>query len=68
MTDATGTVFDDETELSEAPGTTMVLTEDGWEAVDYIAPEDDWHLAPDGSMTSPDGRTRSWLLTGSGPD
>jgi hypothetical protein len=46
----------------------MVLTEDGWEAVDYIAPEDDWHLAPDGSMTSPDGRTRSWLLTGSGPD
>ena len=68
MTDVSGMILDDEVELSEAPGTTMILTERGWEAVDYIAPEDDWRVERDGSMTSPDGRTRSWLLTGSEPD
>ena len=45
-------------------GTTRVLTESGWEEVDYVDPVGAWHLLGDGSWESPDGRTRSWPLRG----
>jgi hypothetical protein len=46
------------------PGTTSILTPEGWEAASFVAPEPDWQLEDDGSYTAPDGRTRTWLLTG----
>jgi hypothetical protein len=46
------------------PGSTRVLSESGWEEVDYVDPAEDWHLLGDGSWESPDGQTRSWPLTG----
>ena len=52
---------------SEASGTTLVLTDEGWEQADYIDPEGDWIPLDDGSYQSPDGRTRSWPLAGSEP-
>ena len=42
------------------PGSTMILTESGWEAADYIDPGDDWGLMPDGSYLSPDGVIRTF--------
>ncbi len=57
---------EDEGEL-ETPGTTMVLTEEGWEASEFINPESDWSLLDDGSYLSPDGRSRTSLLIASGP-
>jgi hypothetical protein len=50
--------------LDLEPGTTQVLTESGWEEVDYVDPVGDWHLLGDGSWESSDGRTRSWPLRG----
>jgi hypothetical protein len=44
------------------PGTTAVLTEEGWQATDYEEPGTDWRLLPDGSWESPDGLTRSFPL------
>jgi hypothetical protein len=44
----------------EDPGSTFVLTADGWEVAEYVAPEDDWVLRDDGSFESPDGTTRTW--------
>ncbi len=43
------------------PGTTVTLSDEGWERTDYTAPEDDWTLEDDGSWLAPDGRTRTWL-------
>jgi hypothetical protein len=43
------------------PGTTVTLTDEGWEQVDYMAPDDDWTLEDDGAWVAPDGRTRTWL-------
>lgn len=51
-----------------APGQTVVLTPEGWEASEYLAPADDWIPRLDGSFESPDGLTRSWPLAGAGPD
>ena len=52
----------------EDPGSTKVLTEEGWETADFVAPEADWHLENDGSFMSPDGRTRTWLIVGPAPE
>lgn len=55
-------VRDDETGggLDQDPGTTLILTETGWETTDYLEPDEDWGLQPDGSYLSPDGFTRTW--------
>lgn len=50
-----------------AVGTTLVLTEEGWEASQYIDPEDDWTLQTDGSYLSPNGLVRTWPLSGFDP-
>ena len=42
------------------PGSTAVLTDEGWQATDYESPGDDWRLLGDGSWESPDGLTRSF--------
>jgi hypothetical protein len=49
-------------EFEEAgdPGTTAVLTEEGWQVTDYEEPGQDWRLLQDGSWESPDGLTRSF--------
>jgi len=44
----------------EEPGTTFVLTAEGWEAADYVEPGDDWVVRADGSFESPDGTMRTW--------
>jgi hypothetical protein len=49
------------------PGVTRVLTDEGWEETTYLEPGDDWGLLEDGSWASPDGRTRSWQVTGPEP-
>jgi hypothetical protein len=49
------------------PGSSFVLGPEGWEAVDYVAPADDWRLQADGSFLSPDERTRSWPEAGPEP-
>lgn len=46
----------------QEPGSTMVLTEEGWQDADFQVPSDDWRALPDGSYESPDGRIRSWPL------
>jgi len=51
----------------QADGSTFILGAEGWEAADFIDPEDDWRLLSDGSYLSPDGAIRSWPLTGPGP-
>lgn len=50
--------------IDEAPGATMVLTEQGWESSEYVQPEIDWSILDDGSYCSPDGRTRTWPQAG----
>jgi hypothetical protein len=55
-------------ELEGEPGATVTLTPGGWEDAPYMAPGDDWELADDGSWVSPDGLTRSWLLSGPEPN
>jgi hypothetical protein len=52
---------------ADAPGTTMLLGDQGWEACEFVEPESDWSRLDDGSYVSPNGRLRTWLLTGSGP-
>jgi hypothetical protein len=52
---------------AHAPGTTAVLTEEGWEASEYVAPGDDWQPQDDGSWLSPDHQTRTWLPAGPEP-
>jgi hypothetical protein len=54
---------EDEVELA-VPGTTVVLTDRGWEAAEYVDPDDNWMPQPDGSYVSPDGSLRSWPLAG----
>ena len=49
------------------PGSTFILGDEGWEAGDYLDPEDDWSLQPDGSYLSPDGAIRTWLAGGPEP-
>lgn len=62
-----GETLENEIELQE-PGSTCVLTEDGWEMADYVDPADDWSLLSDGSYLSPDGTVRTWPLAGPEPD
>ena len=50
------------------PGSTFTFGAEGWEAVDYVDPMDDWTLQSDGSFASPDGLTRTWRLGGPEPD
>lgn len=45
----------------EEPGTTFVLTAEGWQAVVYTEPGDDWVMRADGSYESPDGTMRTWV-------
>lgn len=59
--------LEDELEAQE-PGSTYVLTGDGWEVSDYVDPADDWSLQSDGSYLSPDGAVRTWPLAGPEPD
>jgi hypothetical protein len=56
----------DDIETQDA-GSTFVLGSEGWEAADYLDPEDDWHLQPDGSYVSPDGTLRTWPAAGPEP-
>lgn len=49
---------------SQALGTSVVLTGEGWEEADYVEPGDDWHVLADGSYLSPDRTIRSWPLAG----
>lgn len=44
----------------EEPGSTFVLTPQGWEAFEYTEPGDDWIARDDGSFESPDGTMRTW--------
>lgn len=65
----TDQAHDDGDMLAATPGSTFTLHDGGgWEASDYLAPEDDWTLLPDGSYESPDGLTRTWLLAEPQPD
>lgn len=57
---------EDELEAQDA-GSTFVLGMEGWEASDFVDPEDDWSLLSDGSYLSPDGTVRSWPLVGPEP-
>jgi hypothetical protein len=52
---------------SKEPGSTYVLTGDGWEVSDYVDPADDWSLQSDGSYLSPDGAVRTWPLAAPSP-
>ena len=55
----------DEDELeAEAAGTTMVLTDTGWEGSGYVEPGDDWRLLEDGSWVSPDDHVRTSPFAG----
>ncbi len=47
----------------DAPGTSVTLTEEGWQSVDYMEPGDDWTPLEDGSYESPDGTMRTWPLS-----
>lgn len=58
---------EDEIEAQE-PGSTYVLSEEGWEVSDYVDPADDWSLLADGSLLSPDGAIRTWPLVGLEPE
>ena len=49
------------------PGTTRMLTAEGWQLVEYVDPDDDWALQDDGSWLAPDGITRSWPLVAPEP-
>jgi hypothetical protein len=50
-------------QLAGAPGSSMALTLEGWEVSDYVEPADDWVTEDDGSLSSPDGSVRTWLLS-----
>jgi len=49
-------------EEAAEPGTTAILTEEGWQTTPYEEPADGWRLLDDGSWESPDGLTRSYPL------
>lgn len=49
------------------PGTTRVLTAEGWEEAAYVDPDDSWQLLDAGSWVAPDGLARSWPLVGPEP-
>ncbi len=51
---------EDESE-AEAAGVTFVLTEQGWEASEFVDPGSDWCVQDDGSCLAADGRVRTWL-------
>jgi hypothetical protein len=57
---------EDEVETQD-PGSTVALGPEGWEAADYMDPDDDWNLMPDGSYVSRDGMFRTWPLAGPEP-
>lgn len=63
---AAGEPPEDQIEAQE-PGSTCVLTEDGWEVSDYVDPGNDWSPLADGSYLSPDGAVRTWPLAGLEP-
>jgi hypothetical protein len=44
----------------DEPGSTFVLTPEGWQSAEYLEPADDWTLRDDGSFESPDGTMRTW--------
>ena len=44
----------------EEPGSSFVLTAEGWELTGYVEPAGDWIVREDGSFESPDGTMRSW--------
>jgi len=50
-------------QLAGTPGSSMALTQEGWEVSDYVEPADDWATEDDGSLSSPDGSVRTWLLS-----
>jgi hypothetical protein len=56
----------DDLDVQDA-GSTVALGGEGWEAADYLDPEDDWSLLPDGSWLSPDGTIRTWPTAGPEP-
>ena len=53
--------------INQVGCSTVSLTDEGWEASDYIDPGDDWALQADGSYLSPDGTLRSWPAAGPEP-
>jgi hypothetical protein len=53
--------------LEQEAGSTFSLGGEGWEASDYVHPEDDWSLLSDGSYLSPDGTIRTWPAAGPEP-
>jgi hypothetical protein len=57
----------DDAQVEAELGMTVILTDQGWEAADYVDPENDWTPLEDGSYLAPDGRTRSWPLAGTEP-
>lgn len=57
---------EDDLEVQEA-GSTFALGGEGWEATDYVDPEDDWTVMQDGSYLSPDGTCRTWPLAAPAP-
>jgi hypothetical protein len=54
---------EDDLDAQEA-GSTFFLGGEGWEASDYVDPDDDWTLLADGSWLSPDGTIRTWPPAG----
>jgi hypothetical protein len=52
--------FPDPQREDDDPGSTFVLTTEGWEVSEYVAPEQDWTVREDGSFESPDGTMRTW--------
>ena len=49
------------------PGSTVKLTDEGWEDTSFVEPDDDWTLLADGSYLSRDGAWRTWPLAGTEP-
>lgn len=43
----------------EEPGSSFILTAEGWELTGYIEPGGDWTVRDDGSFESPDGTMRT---------
>jgi len=43
-------------------GSSVTLTVEGWQRVEYAEPDETWTVRADGSYESPDGQTRSWPL------
>ena len=43
----------------EEPGSSFILTAEGWELTDYTEPAGDWIVREDGSFETPDGTMRT---------